>query len=349
MTPRERVLTSLNHREPDRVPLFAPNRIRTAEPYDDALLAFLEAFPFDDHVQLDGMAYPPPETRDTETVTTDEFGCRFEYKGHGIPYCTHSPLAAAETVAAIEAYAWPSPEHPLPMAPEAPARVRALHAQQERVLGIGVGSVFHRYHYMRGFEQWMIDVKLHRDIHEAIANRIHQINLERLMRLLDAFGGETDIVFGGDDLGTSRAPYMSPEDFRALVKPFYRDLVARIKKRFPRIRFYLHSHGQIMDLVGDLVECGVDILNPVLPLDHMDPARLKRDFGDRLCFHGGIDIEHILPFGSLDEVRDHVRRTIDVLAPGGGYWFKLQAISPVIPARNVIAAYELALEYGAYA
>ena len=92
----------------------------------------------------------------------------------------------------------------------------------------------------------------------------------------------------------------------------------------------------------------MDILNPILPLDNMDPVRLKAEYGDALCFHGGIDIERIIPFDTIDVVRDHVRRVIDILAPGGGYWLKLQAISPVIPPENVIAAYECALEYGLY-
>jgi uroporphyrinogen decarboxylase len=113
----------------------------------------------------------------------------------------------------------------------------------------------------------------------------------------------------------------------------------------PHVKVYLHSHGQIMDLVPDLIECGVDILNPVLPLDHMDPVLLKQRHGRDLCFHGGIDIEHIVPFGTEAEVRDHVRRIMDILGEGGGYWFKLQVISPMIPPKNIIAAYEEAHEY----
>jgi uroporphyrinogen decarboxylase len=92
----------------------------------------------------------------------------------------------------------------------------------------------------------------------------------------------------------------------------------------------------------------VDVLNPILPLDNMDPVALKRDHGDDLCFHGGIDIERIVPLGSEREVREHVREVIDVMAPGGGYWLKLQAISPVCPPENVMAAYEEARDYGGY-
>jgi uroporphyrinogen decarboxylase len=213
---------------------------------------------------------------------------------------------------------------------------------------VGVPHLFHQYHYIRGFEQWMIDVRLHRAVHDAIASHIHHINLTLILRLLEQVGPRVDMVTAGDDFGTSTAPYMSPADWRVLVKPYYADLIHQIKRRYPHIKFYLHSHGQILDLVPDLVECGVDVLNPILPLDNMDPLRLKRDFGDVLCFHGGIDIEHIVPFGTVSEVRDHVKHVIDVLAPGGGYWLKLQAISPVCPVENVIAAYETAADYGRY-
>jgi uroporphyrinogen decarboxylase len=156
------------------------------------------------------------------------------------------------------------------------------------------------------------------------------------------------MVSVSDDFGWSAAPYMSPADFRRLVKPHYKRLIEGIKSRYPHCKFYMHSHGQIMDIVPDLIECGVDVLNPILPMDGMDPRRLKRAYGRDLCFHGGIDVEHVLPFGTVDEVCDHVKRVIDILGPGGGYWFKAQVISPVIPPDNVIAAYETALDYGGY-
>jgi len=213
---------------------------------------------------------------------------------------------------------------------------------------VGIPHIFHQYHYLRGFEQWMLDIRLNRGVHEAIARHIREINLALVMQILDQVGPYTDLVTVGDDFGTSTSSYMSPGDFRSLIKPHYHHLINTIRSRFPHIKFYLHSHGQITDLIPDLIECGVDVLNPILPLDGMDPVHLKREFGRDLCFHGGIDIERIVPFGTQDEVRDHVKRAIDILAPGGGYWLKLQAISPVCPPENVIAAYETAAEYGCY-
>jgi uroporphyrinogen decarboxylase len=349
MTSRQRVLTALDHAQPDRVPVFAPNLIRTREPYDPRLLEFLDTFDFDDFAHVAGLVDPPSRMRELANETfVDGYGCRFKYMGVGLPYCTHHALAGAETVADVEAFDWPDPDAPGLITPDAAEKARQLRQPNGRVRAVVVAPLFHQYHYLRGFEQWMLDVKLHRGVHEAIARRIAHINSTLLVRLLEQVGPAADLVCTGDDFGTSTATYMSPDDFRTLIKPHYRDLIARVKGRWPHLKFYLHSHGQIMDLVPDLIECGVDVLNPILPLDHMDPARLKREFGGDLCFHGGIDIEHIVPFGTVDQVRRHVREVLDVLAPGGGYWLKLQAISPMIPPDNIIAAYECAREYGRY-
>ncbi len=265
--------------------------------------------------------------------------------GVGLPYCTYSPLEQAESVADIEAFDWPDPESCL-IKEGARKEAEEIYRNKTYATMAHAGQLFHRYHYLRGFEQWMIDVKMNPSVHRAIAERIHHINKTLVMRLLDEVGDYTDMICAGDDFGWSSQPYMAPDDFRTLIKPYYHDLISTIKSRFPHIKFYLHSHGRIMDYVPDLIECGVDILNPILPMDNMDPLELKQNFGDQLCFHGGIDVEHILPFCSESDVRDHVKQVMDILAPGGGYWFKVQAISPIIPPENVLAAYETAQNYG---
>jgi uroporphyrinogen decarboxylase len=310
---------------------------------------FLDEFGFDEFTTVgEVVGHPSERTEVSEDRFVDGYGCRYEYRGVGLPYCVHSPLAYAETVADVERFQWPDPEAPGLIAPDAREMARAIRERTERATVVGVPPIFHQYHYLRGFEEWMLDVRLKRGVHEAISAHIGHIHSTLLMRLLAEVAEYADIVTAGDDFGWSAAPYMSPGDFRTLVKPHYVDLIGRIKARYPHLKFYLHSHGQIMDLVPDLIECGVDVLNPILPMDNMDPVLLKREFGRDLCFHAGIDVEHILPFGTVQDVRDHVRRVIDILAPGGGYWFKAQVISPVIPAENVIAAYECALDHGWY-
>ena len=349
MTSRERVLLAINHEEPDRLPLFRPNIIPTYEPFEERVQHFLDTFEFDRFAGLGGLTYSPGRRRDLpDEAYEDDYGCRFQYKGVGGAYCVLHPLAEAETVRDVERFDWPEVDGPELVAPDAREKARQAREKGEYVTAVGVEPLFHRYHYMRGFEQWLVDIKASPDVHRAIADRIHHINTRLVMALLEEVGEYTDIVVTGDDLGHSTAPYMSPEDSRVHLKPYYADLIGRVKARFPHLKLYLHSHGQIMDLVPDLIECGVDILNPILPLDNMDPARLKRHFGDRLSFEGGIDIEHVLLFGTVDEVREHVQHVIDVLAPGGGYLFKAQAISRLIPYENLILAYDLALDYGSY-
>ena len=135
---------------------------------------------------------------------------------------------------------------------------------------------------------------------------------------------------------------------KKFIKPYFQELISQVKNKFPHIKFYLHCHGQVMDFVSHFIDCGVDILNPILPLDNMDPRELKDKYGKQLCFSGGIDIEKILPFGSESEVEKHVKEVIDILANNGGYIFKAQAISPKFPSQNVISTYKIAREYGQY-
>ena len=347
MTSRELVLRAVSHQEPDRLPLFKPNIIPTREPFAESVQHFLDTFEFDRLAPLGGIVGGPSGRRELpDDASEDGYGCRFQYKGVGGPYCVHHPLAHAETIQDVERFDWPDPDAPERIAPDAREKARETREKGEHATCVYVETLFHRYHYLRGFDRWLMDMKLNPEVHKAIADRIYRVNSTLVMRLLEQVGDYTDIVCTGDDFGTSRAPYMSPADFRAHIKPYYRDLIARIKARFPHVKFYLHSHGQIMDLVPDLVDCGVDILNPILPLDNMDPVRLKRDFGSRLAFEGGIDIEHILLFGTAAEVEEHVKSVIDILAPGGGFLFKAQAVSPLIPPRNLIETYRTALEYG---
>ena len=348
MTSRERVLLAIGHRETDRLPLFKPNHIQTTEPYDPRVQEFLDTFAFDRFAGVGGLTRSPSAKRDLgDGLTEDAYACRFQYKGVGMPYCIHNPLAQAETLDDVERFGWPEVDVPDLVAPDAREKARAVRERGDFVVSVGVENLFHRYHYLRGFDTWMMDLKLRPDLHKAVADRIHRINSTLILRLLEQVGDFVDIVSTGDDFGHSTASYMSPADFRAHIKPYYADLIGRIKARWPHVLFYLHSHGQIMDLVPDFIECGVDILNPILPLDGMDAAVLKRDYGDRLTFEGGIDIEHVLPFGTLDEVREHVTDVMNTLAPGGGFLFKAQAISPVIPADNLLETYRLALDYRA--
>ena len=343
MNSKERVLAAVAHRETDRLPVFRPNTMDTTEPYDERVVRFLKSFEFDDFAGIGaGLPHPSARREIALGVFEDGFGCRYQYKGVGLPYCVHSPLAAARTVDDIERYAWPEVDVAAPGRSDARERAKATRASGLRATNLGGCQLLHMVQYLRGFGQTFIDMKADPDLFHAIASRVHRINMALLGASLDAVGEFADVVSFGDDFGGTTAPYVSLDDFRALLKPYYAEAFGAVKRRFSHAKVYLHSHGQIMNLVADLVECGVDILNPVLPLDHMDAARLKRDFGGRLTLQGCIDIERIVPFGTLDQVERHVRDVIARLAPGGGFLFKLQVISPLVPPENVIRCYEIA-------
>lgn len=346
---RERVLLAVNHREADRLPMFRPNMIVCTEPLAPEVQDFLDTFQFDRFAGGGGIVGGPAEKRAClDGTLVDGFGCHFQPMGVGLPYCVHSPLADAKTVDDVESFDWPDPKTCGTLTPGIRDRAKAQHKAGQYCTAVGVGMLGHRCQYLRGFEQWFVDLVQAPDVFRSIMYHVHNINVTMVLRVLREVGDFTDIVTTGDDYGTSTAPYMSVDAFRCFVKPYYHDLISQIKSRWPHIKFYLHSHGQIMPYISDLIEAGVDILNPILPLDNMDPVVLKAEFGQKLCFEGGIDVEDILPFKGEEETRRHVRNVIDILSPGGGYWFKVQAISPVMPPANVIGAYDEALRYGRY-
>ena len=192
-------------------------------------------------------------------------------------------------------------------------------------------------------------MKLNPELYIAIADKIYEIESTFLMMILDQVGQYTDIVMLNDDLGTTTAPFMSQDDFRRFLKPYFKAIIQLVRSKYPHVKIHLHAHGHILNLVPDLIECGVDILQPALPFEGMDPKVLKNEYGNQLSLDGGIDIEHVLPFGTPVEVREHVSQAIGILARGGGYFFRAQVVSPIIPHENIITAYRIAEDLGTYA
>ena len=149
MTSRQRVLATLNHEEPDRIPIFGPNIIQTHEPYDRQVREFLDTFEFDDLAELPGLVDPPHAMRQQPDQTfVDGYGCRYKYMGVGSPYCTHSPLARAETIADVEAFDWPDPQAAHLIAEDAAERANAIREQGRYATAVSVGALFHQYHYL---------------------------------------------------------------------------------------------------------------------------------------------------------------------------------------------------------
>lgn len=167
---------------------------------------------------------------------------------------------------------------------------------------------------------------------------------------LEQVGDEIDVFWFADDMGFQDRPYMRPQMYRELVKPYHAAFLERVRAKTDAV-IMMHNDGAIHDLLADYIEIGVQALNPVqVSADGMgDTAALKAEFGNDLVFWGAIDTQHVLPFGSPQDVRDEVKRRIETLGPGGGYVLAPgHNIQSEVPPENVVAMFEAALEMGSY-
>ena len=161
-----------------------------------------------------------------------------------------------------------------------------------------------------------------------------------------AMGRYMDCTTAGDDFGTQKGPFMSTAMFQEYVKPYMKERIS-YTRRYTDAFYKHHTCGSVHNIIPDLIECGVDILNPIQPgVYMMECERLKADFGDRITFWGGIDTQHLLPEGSVEDVKKEVAHILDVMGDRGGYILSpAHTIQPDVPAANVIAVYHGAQEY----
>jgi len=189
-------------------------------------------------------------------------------------------------------------------------------------------------------------------IEQALKVKLLDTLLEFQLQFFDEFlsrvGGYIQVIMLGDDLGTQRAPLISPELYREIIKPRHKRLFEFIKSR-SEAKIFLHSCGAIRPLIPDLIDAGVEILHPLQPLAWgMEHFELKKEYGNKLCFWGGIDIQSALR-GSLQEVVFEVERRINALGQGGGYVLApAHNIQPDVPPENIVEMFDHAIEVGRY-
>ena len=378
MTSRERVLASLNHQEPDRVPIalgqavgdgitlvayrnllkhlgmdegmarLKDTRAQTAKVDEEVLRRF--------RVDFRGIGLGAPDGwkerwLDDHTVQ-DEWGVvRTRPRDSYYFDLCRSPLAEEATLAAVERHAWPDPLDP--------GRYRGLkdgarrlHRETDYAVVLDLNCAFFlRCCELRGWENFYMDLVADTEFAEALMDRYLEIRLAMAERALQEVGDSVDIVVvTSDDLGMSERTLISPALYRALIKPRQKRTFDFFKARTGAKRYY-HTDGAIYPLIPDLVEIGVEVLNPVevRAAGMEDTERLKREFGDRLTFWGAIDTHHVLPHGTPEEVRGEVRRRIRDLGPGGGYVVSpVHNVQPDVPPENVVAMYDAAQELGRY-
>lgn len=277
----------------------------------------------------------------------DEWGVRWT-RGAG-----NAPMAAAgpfehdvPTSAELEQHRWPVPDDP--------GRVRGLRGQFEAmaatldaglVLQLPYG-VLREHQRLRGFANAMMDLLLEPALTEALLHRALDISAGAATAALAEVGDLVDVVCFQEDLGTQDRPYMAPDMYRRLLKPFHRRLVEAIRSS-TSARILLHSDGAVYDLIGDFIDIGIDALNPiqVSAVGMGDTKKLKQEFGRHLVFWGAIDTQHVLPFGSPADVAAEVKRRVRDLGPGGGYVLaSVHTINAEVPGENVAAMLTAARE-----
>jgi uroporphyrinogen decarboxylase len=227
-------------------------------------------------------------------------------------------------------------------------RTLALRASTDRALMVVVGcNLFEWGTFLRRIDNFLMDLALDQANVERLLDALMEIHITTLDNVIASVGDIVDIVRFGDDLGMDSGPLMSPDTYRTIFKPRHAALNAYVHER-SSMKTFLHSCGSIHELLPDLIEAGVDIINPVqISARDMEPERLKRDFGADITFWGGgADTRKVLPRGTPEEVRDHVRRNVETLAPGGGFVFATaHNMLPDVPPQNIVAMFEALDEY----
>lgn len=226
--------------------------------------------------------------------------------------------------------------------------VEQLRQRSARAIMMPFGAnLFEWGSYLRGMERFLIDLAAAPADAEALLDKLVEVHLDGLDRLLPALGDNADLISLGDDLGMESGLLFSPKMYRRFFKPRHKLIIDHIKRLSPNLKVFLHSCGSIYPLLGDLIEIGVEVINPVqISAKDMEPAKLKREFGADLTFWGGgCDTQAILPRATPQQVKDHVRRNIDTFAPGGGFVFaQVHNILAEVPPANIVAMYEAAAE-----
>lgn len=374
MNSRERIRKTINHQEPDRVPLdlggIVSGITRTAYrnligelnlsiSSSECLIDRIQQLVKPDEKILDRFqidtryAYQevPPEiwSKDSlDSIWVDEWGIKRRFTGLYFDMIEH-PLSQVESVADLKKLSWPNPRQNQDCYDLLQSQVEKLHQSEKAIIINVIGSCFEFGWYLRGFEKMMIDLVSNPDLACAILDIMLEYQIGQFDELLSRTGNLVDVILCGDDLATQNSPFVSLELYRKFIKPRQKKLYDFIKTKTNAPIFY-HSCGAVSSFIPELIEIGVQILNPIqVKAKGMDLRKLKKEYGKQIVFWGGVDTQYVLPFGKPSEIRDEVRRRIDELAPGGGYVLSaVHNIQADVPPQNIIAMFEEAIQYGRY-
>jgi uroporphyrinogen decarboxylase len=356
---RERVFTALDHDEPDRIP-----RFNWFAPAVSKELRTILGISDDDPRQLDvelghdwvvgfaGVTSPwVSQVNDPSLVPADgvcfqdAWGISYkglrEGNGGSYPTIVANPLAGAKD---LSGYTFPTIDKDVNL--EGFRLLVEKYGKDYPIVGAVPSTIFEGSWFLRGFDQFLEDILVNRDFAEQIMNGVMELNMAVAIQTVRL---GADIVWLGDDVGIQNAMLISPEMWRQYLKPRYAQIIRELKRVNKNVFVAYHTDGYVEPIVEDLVEIGLDILNSLQP-DSNNLAALKMRYGRNLCFWGGVDVQHALPFGNTAEVVREVRLRISQLAERGG--FIMCSSNGIEPSPRVIQnlfTYYWALEkYGAY-
>ena len=345
MTPRERWLAVLRREKPDRVPM---DYWATGEATQKLMrhLGCADANEVFERLHIDRVAtvggrYVGPQPPAGEDI----FGCRFQGVDYGTGVyseCVYSPLAKYQTLEELEReYTWPSPDRW-----DYSGVANQLEGNQAYPIRGGGSEPFLTYKNLRGQEQAFMDLILHPDIVHFCLDKLFDLAYENTRRIYEQIPGQVMITYVAEDLGSQEGLMMSREHIHEFLLPRMKRMMDLAHEAGACV--FHHSDGAVREILPDLIEAGIDVLNPVQwRCKGMEREGLKRDFGDKLVFHGAVDNQYTLAFGSVEQVRQEVTDNLRILGAGGGYIIapchNIQAVSP---PHNIVAMYETGYAQG---
>jgi len=345
MTPCERWLAVLQRRKPDRVPM----DYWTTEEARDKLLRYLGLH--DERAMLKRLHIDRPLTVSPRYVgppvppDRDVYGIQYRDADYGTgvyrEVAVH-PLAGYSSVQEIEAnYRWPSPDWW--DYTDLPSQIKGW---DDYPIRGGGSEPFLTYKSLRGQEQAFMDLVLNPEIVHYCLDKLFELAYQNTLRIYEAIPGKVLITYVAEDMGSQTSLLFSPAQIHEYLIPRMKRVID-LAHQAGAVVFH-HSDGAVRRIIPDMIEAGIDVLNPIQwRCKGMEREGLKRDFGEKLIFHGGVDNQYTLAFGSVDEVRQEVIDNLRILGAGGGYILapchNIQAVSP---AENIVAMYDTGYEYG---
>lgn len=352
MTSKERVLRAINHKPGDKTPVTFDAQ---PEVYDMLYKHFKtekkeELF---DRLHVDTWLIGPKHVKEEKPEpvkgeSSDIWGCRSRvatYSGGTYDELCYSPLAGKDEISDLKAHSWPKNSS---LDFSGIAEQAKIHSDRA-VIGHFTWGAYFIATKVRGMEDIMIDMAIRKDYAHELINTIAERSEYYLTKLLEQGGSGIDIVYMADDTCSQTAPLFSPETFKEFVAPYLKRLTNLAHNH--NKKFLLHTCGSVRPFLPLIIECGVDMLEPIqITATGMEPKGLKRDFGKDICFYGGVDLQKVLSTYTPEKVSKEAKRLIDILGKDGGYIFGPghTYIQVDAPLQNILSMYKTAEEYRPY-